>query len=248
MLPIISLGPLSMPTAPLILLLGFWLGSVLSERKAQSRVGSAEAVDKILWAALLAGLIGSRISFIARYPAAFQGQMLSMLSLNPALLDLQGGLLISLAVSYYLTAREGYKIPDMLDILVPFLGVMVPAIALSRFVNGTGFGTFTNLPWGIELWGGSRHPVQIYYAAAGVAAVLILSAKIPGRSQPGRDFLLFVILTSGYLTFLSAFQDPTGLLIGGLRIRQLSYWAVFSLSLFVNYWNSQGQKHGSAER
>ena len=247
MFPIINLGPLSMPSAPLILLLAFWAGSALAERKASAVPGRGDAVEKILWSALLAVLIGGRISFIARHPAAFQGALLSIFSLNPALLDPQGGILVSLAVSYYLTAKQGISPLELLDSLVPFFAVMVPAMALARFANGSGFGTATALPWGIEIWGASRHPVQLYYAAAGLA-VLAYTIIRPATSASGREFLRFLLLTSGYLTFLSAFQEPAGSLLGGFRVFQLVYWSLFCASILINYRILEISTHEPAKR
>lgn len=235
MFPIINLGPLSVPAAPLILLLGFWLGSALAEKIAADRQRSPETIEKILWTALLAGIIGARLSFIARNPGAFQGQLLSVFSLNPELLDITGGILIALGASYYQITKQQLNVLEVLDDFVPFFAVIIPAIFLSQFAAGAGFGIFTDLPWGIDLWGGVRHPVQIYKAISGLIVLALTCFVLPTRisRRSGWVFLTFVMLTAGYLTFLTGFQEPEDFLIAGFRATQVFYWIVFSGSLLL---------------
>lgn len=234
MVPVISLGPLSLPASPLILLIGLWLGSSLAESWAKKNGENDEILFKITWISILAGVLGGRLSFIARNPGAFQGEWLSAVSLNPALLDPAGGLLIAFAAGYIVAARGNKATLSLLDDLVPFFAILAPAVHLANFASGAGYGSITNLPWGIELWGALRHPVQLYYLISSLV-VLYLAAASRGSKErlPGSLMLHFIIYTSGYLTVLSAFQDPGGNLIGGLRTFQLVSWAVFSASLIL---------------
>ena len=232
MLPILSIGPLSLPASPLILLLGIWAGTWLMSRRVNSLGRSPEMLDQILWTSLAAGLIGARLSFIIRNPWAFKGQVLSIFSLNPALLDLLGGTLIALAAVLYLVSKNQLDIRRTLDDFVPFLAVLAPALYLAAFASGDGFGSITDLPWGVNLWGAARHPVQLYYLIGGLAVLALVLTNALRRFQiPGSLFALFLILTTGYLTVLSSFQEPANQLILRLRPFQLGCWAVFTLAV-----------------
>ena len=234
MFPIINLGPLSIPAPGFILLLGFWLGSVLAERKSKRFKVNPNLVEKVLWACLLAGLIGARLSYISRYPSAFQGNLLSILSLNPNLLDPVGGLLISAAVGFVYISHQRISLWSFLDSLTPFFAVMTIALSFSNFAAGTGFGTSTTLPWGISLWGELRHPVQIYHLASGLVALYIISfRKQTNEHQSGFTFLLFVSLTLGFRLFFSGFQETASLVGDGIRLPQLTYWTILAISLFL---------------
>ena len=59
MFPVINLGPLSIPAPGFILILGFWLGSVLVERKSKRFKVNHNLAEKVLWVCLLSGLIGA---------------------------------------------------------------------------------------------------------------------------------------------------------------------------------------------
>jgi len=240
MLPVIDLGPLSLPVPPLVLLLGLWLSTYLAEKQEESTGGDPTILFKVIWTAIIAGIIGARLSFIGRNLSAFQGQWISIFSLNPALMDPLGGGLLALTAGYFISARNHCATNSLLDKLVPFFALLAPAIFLSNFTSGSGFGTITTLPWGIEIWGARRHPVQLYYLFSSLAVLyyLVFRTRAAGHSA-GTRMLLFVIFTSGYLTFFSAFQDPGANLVAGFRINQLLYWVIFSTFIFI--YNKQNR-------
>ena len=82
MLPVLNLGPLSLPVPQFVLLIGFWFGSVLSDRKSKALLDDPGFIDRLLWSSILAGILGARLSYFARNPAAFSGEYLSLFSLN----------------------------------------------------------------------------------------------------------------------------------------------------------------------
>ena len=177
MLPVLSIGPLSLPTAPLLLLIGFWLGSSFAEKKSKQSGKDPDLLAKIIWYALVAGILGARLSFIARNPAAFQGNWRSVFSLNPALLDPVGGLVISLVIVYYLASIDNLPFLSLLDELVPLFAVLAPAIFLANFASGSGIGLLTDLPWGMDLFGGPRHPVQLYFLLSSLIVLYFVSSR-----------------------------------------------------------------------
>jgi len=234
MFPTINLGPLSLPAPELILILGFWLGSTFSERYAKQFNLDPLILDKTLWITLLSGIIGARLSYVARSSFAFEGNLLAIISLNPDLLDPAGGLLISAAVGFLYLSRQQISVKAFLDSLSPLLGVMAIALSLSNFASGRGFGTATFLPWGIELWGEIRHPVQVYYIIGGVLTLFFLLRFFRTKTyQPGIIFTAFLSLTSGYRLFFSGFQETRFFTFSGIRISQVVVWAILLISLYL---------------
>lgn len=240
MFPIINLGPISLPAPQFILFIGVWLGSALSERRAKKASRDTEILFKIIWISLIAGILGARLSFVARNPAAFQGQWISLLSINQASLDPASGFLIAFTAGYFVAARNQMAKWALLDDLVPFFAVLIPAVFLSNFASGSGFGTFTDLPWGIDLWGGSRHPVQLYYLSASLIVLLLILSSSTKVEIPGGNLMIsFIVYTSGYLTVLAYFQESAGSTLLGFRILQLISWGVFTLFVILLYINNK---------
>lgn len=234
MFPVINIGPLSLPAPSLILILGFWLGTTLAEKQANKSGSDASLLSNILLSALVAGILGARLSFIARNPAAFLGNWKSIISLNPALLDPVGGLAISLAVLYFLSTKNQLNLGHLLDDLTPFFAVLAPSIFLSNFASGSGFGMFTDLPWAVDQWGGPRHPVQLYYFFSSLAVLyLIINKNNLKYSHNGSVFLSFMIYSSGYFIFFYTFQDPQLFTFAGFRIFQLFTWVIFTVCIVI---------------
>lgn len=234
MLPVINLGPLSLPAPQLVLILGLWLGTVLAERHVTRKGSDSDVLFKVIWISLASGILGGRLSFIARNPIAFQGEWTSVFSLNPALIDPVGGFLIALVAGYIVSSRNQQANGDFLNDLVPFFAVLTSTTFLANFASGAGYGTLTDAPWGIELWGGPRQPVQLYYLFASLVVLYLVVFRNNAQEQiPWATFLSFVIYTTGYLIVLSSFQDSAGNLIGGFRVTQLASWFIFTLCIFI---------------
>jgi phosphatidylglycerol:prolipoprotein diacylglycerol transferase len=245
MIPSINLGPLSLPAPALILLAGFWLGIWLTQYKSRVLDIEAAFVDRLIWSCLAAGLIGARLSFLIRYPAAFQGDFISIFLLKPAMLDLPSGILLAAAVALFLVSRSSISLLRLLDGLTPFLGTMAAAVHFSHFASGSFFGVPTNLPWAIYLWNDFRHPVQLYFLAASLVILAYVSFTRVINPQ-GRLFLSFLALTSGYMLFLSKYQVASNV-FWHLRTDQIAYWLLLLFSLvWLNTTSqiSQESTHG----
>ena len=232
MFPILNIGPLSIPAPEFILLLGFWLGSILSERSAVRYQIEPNQIGKLIWTCLAAGIIGGRLSYIAGNPDAFRGNLISILSINPSLLDPTGGILISAVVGYFYHVKLGLPLRRLLDAITPFLIVLAGALSLSNFASGSGFGTATTLPWGIHLWGEVRHPVQLYILLGDLTTlIIILAIKKSDTYWSGKTFLIFTTLAAGFRMFLMGFQEAAPLIAGTLRLNQIVAWMILAISL-----------------
>jgi phosphatidylglycerol:prolipoprotein diacylglycerol transferase len=237
MFPILQVGPLAVQTGGLILLAGLWLGLTLAERFAPQRRLSPSQLYNLFFAALLAGLIGGRLAYALRFPAAFAHNPLSLISLNPGLFNTVDGLIVAGLLAWIYASRKKMPLWATLDALTPALMVILIAIGLSHVATGTAFGKETSAPWGIELWGAVRHPSQIYET---LAASLILFLLWPQRNQVaewpnGVYFLAFMGLSAGSRLILEAFRGDSLLLPGGFRSTQLIAWLILAACLYGIY-------------
>ncbi len=228
MLPVLSIGPLTLPVPGLLVIAGVALGTWLAEKWAP-RVGlPAKWVSDVLFYSLLAGVVGARLFMVLRTPAAFAAAPLSIFSLNPALLDPVGGVLTAVAVAVWLAARRGVSWLRLADAAVPFLAVMQIAWALRVAANGEMFGLPTRLPWGVNLWGAVRHPTQLYWAVGAVALLAWVHAQLnraAERTTPppaGWLFWPFVALSAAWFVFVAGFRGDSPVSPGGWRLDQVA--------------------------
>ncbi len=240
MLPILNIGPLAIQTAGLILLAGLWMGLSLAEKKYPKFAVQPAAVNNLVFIGLVAMLIGGRIAFAMANLSAFIKSPGSLISLNPSLWDLPGGVLIGLTVSAGYAYRHNVPFWSLLDALTPGLAVLLIAAGLANLASGNAYGAPAHLPWSIYLWGDWRHPSQVYET---LAAALILFLKVlfplsrntrkPESVPAGLFFLEFGAWSAAALVFLGAFRADETLIAGQLRAVQVGAWIILSACLFL---------------
>jgi phosphatidylglycerol:prolipoprotein diacylglycerol transferase len=229
MLPTLPIGPLVIPVPQFSLLLAFWFGLSLAEKLATRRNISAEGLYNLVFTGLVAGLLGARIGYVLQYPSAFIQSPLSLFSLNPGMFDaFSGSAMVLLGMIIY---GQRNKLPfwETLDILTPMLAVMAVGLAISHIASGEAFGSETNLPWAINLWGAKRHPSQFYelVAAAIILGLVIIRFKSI-ISRAGNLFFVFVALTAAARLFLEGFHGDSFTILGGVRIAQILAWIILA--------------------
>jgi prolipoprotein diacylglyceryltransferase len=234
MLPILQIGPLALQLPGLVMLAGLWVGLSMAERDAHRSGVNPNVLYNLVFISLVIGIVGARLFFILRYPAAFIASPLSVFSLNPGLLDIWGGFAAGFISALIYGQRSGLNFWTVLDALTPVLAVLAISLGLAHLASGSAFGAPTGLPWAVELWGARRHPAQIYET---LGAVCVLLAVWPGRGllrsrQPGVTFLTFLALSAALRLFLEAFRGDSMLLINGLRSAQVFAWLVLAGSLW----------------
>jgi phosphatidylglycerol:prolipoprotein diacylglycerol transferase len=120
-----------------------------------------------------------------------------------------------------------------MDALAPGLVVGLIAISLADFLAGPGFGTLSNLPWAINMFGLRRHPVQIYEILVGLTALFLWWRVSQRPSFTGESFLITITLYSAGRLFVDAFRDNTPLTAGGYHIIQIISLTILLTSLFL---------------
>ena len=225
MLPILQIGPLAIQTPGLILLLGLWLGLNFSERLAPRFKFDANTLYNLVFFTLVAGLLGARLGYAVQYLEVFIASPISLISLNPGLLDLATGLAVGLMTALIYGNRKALHLWFTLDAITPLLAVFIIALSFSHFSSGKAFGSETSLPWGIFLWSTYRHPTQIYEA---LLSILILWKIWPNNNNhvlvpksSGETFFLFLALTAGARLFTEAFRGDSTIFLG-MRSAQLA--------------------------
>jgi phosphatidylglycerol---prolipoprotein diacylglyceryl transferase len=258
MLPVINVGPLAIQFPGLLLLAGVWLGLWLAEknslRLAQERARpgqppspSPDAVYSLAFVGLLAGLLGARLAYAARFLGAYLADPLALLSLSPATLAPVEGALIGVLAAWVYGVRRSLGLWPTLDALAPFAAVMAAAIAAANLASGDGYGAPTTVPWRIYLWDDFRHPSQMYELAAALGVLSIWlwwSRKYGPAAPPGRALVLVIVLLAAARVFLEAFRGDSMLLAGGLRLAQVVGLAIVAAGLVA--WRALGRAPESA--
>ncbi len=234
MLPNFNLFGLMIPAPGLILIFAFWLGTVIAERFCSRNAISAATFYNLLFFSLLGGMLGGRLVYVMTYFKFFRADPISVVAINPKMFDIWG-ILAGIAVTFIIyTQHKQAALFTALDSIAPILAVLALGYDLSNLASGNGYGSPTNLPWGIPLLGAIRHPTQIY-EFLGDSLILLWCWqfwKKPVR-KPGIDFFTLTAWIAGFRLFTEYFHGDSVLVTGNLRLIQVVAWGILALSFLM---------------
>src|SRR5690606_5500013 len=194
MLPYLNIGPIGLPTAPLVYLLGMWLSLYAVDRAARRLGQEPERLYAVASVALLAGFIGARLVFVLLHWSSYDDNLLGIIWPLTSGYNAAGGVLVGAAAAFFYGRWRQISWRPALDALAPGLIIILMAVSLADFLSGSGYGSLTSLPWGINQFGVRRHAAQLYEVlAGGVALGAWWAVTVPRfRGVDGRPFLLTV--------------------------------------------------------
>ncbi len=218
------------PRDLILIILAAWIGLTLSERRAPRHHVNLDLLSNLLLVSLVSFIVGGRVLYALENLAIFAQNPASIFSLNTALFDQWGGLVVTAITAFAYGQRIHLPLWPSLEALTPLFATVAIGIAFSHLASGAAFGKETSVPWAIEQWGASRHPTQIYEIIASIltlALILIQNAT----TKPGYGFLLFVALTSASRLVIEGFRGDSTLILGGLRAAQIAAWVILLIAL-----------------
>ena len=234
MIPSISIGPASLPTYPLLILFGYFLGLWFASKVAARRGLDPDHFYNMGFYAVIAALVVGRLGHVIRYFPAYASDPLSVLS--PNFSAIQPGFAAAAALAVVIWYQRKYQIPlpEMLDALAGGALVMLAAMALADGLNGRHFGAPSDVPWAITQWHIPRHPVQ-YYEFFGVLALLAGFWALLRRLKPGYAALFAVAGYAGVRLLVDAFRAEAIIVGDGYRLSQIVAWIVLLVALLAFY-------------
>lgn len=232
MFPFLRLGPFLLQLPGLALLGGAWAGSSLAEKEAARLRLNPNDIYSLIFYGLVAGVVGARLAYAARYLSAYLANPISLLALTPATLDPAAGLVIGLAVAALFAWRKRLPLRPALDALAPGLAAFMVALGVAHFLSGDAFGAPATVPWAIHLWDDDRHPSQVYETLAALA-IFALAWKRPLGIGRGLNFLLVVAGSAAARLLLEAFRGDSVVWAGGFRAAQVVALLVLAACLWL---------------
>jgi phosphatidylglycerol---prolipoprotein diacylglyceryl transferase len=217
----------------ILVFIAIWAGLSLAEKQSERHGVSKDQLNNIAFYSLFGYIIGGRVLFALANISAFTQSPLSIISPNPNLFDPTSGLITAILVAFIYGQRQKLQLWQTLDALTPLFAILAIGLSLSHLAAGTAFGSPTTLPWGIELWNATRHPTQIYELLASLLIFgLVWSRK--SDSPPGILVLNFAALTAGSRLIFEAFHGDSTLILGGIRLTQITTWITLAVVLFMS--------------
>jgi len=225
MQPEINLGPIELQTFGICFALGFLASGALIGRRLRELGRPPDWAYEIVFAALVGGLVGSRVDYLIQNWDEVSGDLLSNVFSGSGLVWFGG--LVGGALGVILWARwRGWLGLQLLDTCAAPLAIGYAVGRVGCQVSGDGdYGEPSDLPWAMAYPDGTVptdeevHPTPVYETLAmGIAAVVLW--RLRDRFAPGVLFGLYLIL-AGLERFLVEFIRRNDTVAAGLTLAQL---------------------------
>lgn len=245
MLPVLQFLGFTIPVGPLFALLAFYAFAEVAPRAVRWLRADAQAprwadlYSNAVFIGAIAGLIGARLGYAIRYAALYAADPRLLISIRPGTLSLWPGVLVAVVAAGYYLWRNQVPLTLALDGAGIGVSLGLAFLSVGQFLTGDGYGMVTDTPWGVELWGAIRHPVQLYLAAAFVLIFIVL-AVLSRRARPGETFWRFVLLSGLAYLFLDAYRANSPTWVQGIRLVQVFGLAAMLGAMFVLSYYAQG--------
>jgi prolipoprotein diacylglyceryltransferase len=237
MLQVLDIGPFALRTAYLLTIVGLAISLEVITRYANHRKYHSQSLQNSLWIGFLVFLIGSRAVYVGSNWSAYKLDPGAWISPTPQALSPLGGVaLMAVALLGYTILRQ-VALRPLLDVLAPGIAVLAIFVNLAFLAEGDYFGTETDLPWAIDLWGTDRHPTQVYGVIGAIFTLAVWMRWQGGLSFPGQGFLVIVAGNAITWVLVSMLLANPAVVFDQYRRVQIAMWAVLvSVAFLWNIW------------
>jgi phosphatidylglycerol---prolipoprotein diacylglyceryl transferase len=236
-LPEIELGPLTLQTFGICFALGFLAAGAVVARRLRELGKPPDWAYEMAFAALVGGLVGSRIDYVIQNWDSASDDLLSSFFTGSGLVWLGG--VVGGAIGVVLWARwRGFLEARLFDMAAPALAVGQAIGRVGCQLSGDGdYGTATDLPWGMAYPEGTVstleevHPTPVFETVA-LGFIALVLWRLRDRFRPGALFALYLVL-AGTERLLIELLRRNDELVAGLTVAQL-----ISLAMIAGgaYW------------
>ncbi|MCX5700541.1 MAG: prolipoprotein diacylglyceryl transferase [Candidatus Omnitrophica bacterium] len=195
--------------------------------EAKRKEYNSENVLYIVFAALLGGLIGSKLgSALFVYPDFYINNPLAILFPEVGGKTIVGGL-IGGYIGVIIAKRILKVKRSTGDLFAPGLALGIAIGRIGCFLNGCCYGVPTCLPWGIFYKGAIRHPTQIYESIFCLILFLYLWSVREKERKEGDLFKIFLLAYCFFRFWVEFLRADTVNSIFNLSLAQLITGSIF---------------------
>jgi phosphatidylglycerol:prolipoprotein diacylglycerol transferase len=198
--PEIHIGPLTLQTFGICFGLAFLVCGALLARRLREIGKPRDWAYEIVFSALVGGLVGARIDYLAQNYDKVSNDLLGNLFSGSGLVWL-GGLLGGALGAFLWAWRRGFLSLALLDLCAAPLAVGYAIGRIGCQLSGDGdYGIKSSLPWAMSYPKGTVpttvkvHPTPVYETLAmGLVALVLWNLR--NRFRPGILFALYLVLS-----------------------------------------------------
>lgn len=253
---LIRVGPLTVHTYGFLIATAFLIALWLAVGRARKKGIAYEKIVDQAFYTLAAGLVGSRLFFIATNWPYYAAHPLDIVKFWEGGLVFYGGVLLALPTAVWLAKKEALPLWGAADIWAPSIALGHAIGRLGCFCAGCCYGKpAEGLPWAVifrnpdslALKGVPLHPAQLYESAGEVLNFLILITLRRRQAFRGQLFWVYVLNYSIIRSAVEIFRgdEVRGFIAGGVSISQGISMVMFISSLVMLRLLGRGWRAGT---
>jgi phosphatidylglycerol---prolipoprotein diacylglyceryl transferase len=235
------IGPLAVRWYGIMYVVGITVGLLVAWPYARSKGIAQAQLEKVVYWAIPAGLVGARLYFVFQQPLGiYLAEPWRILAFWEGGMAFYGAIFAVVVVLLVLAWRDKLPMLKLLDVAAIF-GVVGQFFGrIGNIINGDVIGYPTSLPWGFIYANpksfAPRHDIAYQPAAAYEALIdIVLFGLLWGlrnRLKPGRLFFVYILGYSLSQIIVFFWRDNTVLFLG-LKQAQLTAMGVIVVAVVV---------------
>jgi len=232
-------GPIRIATYGVMLAIGFLCGLWILRRELKHRNLDPTLADRIVFAAMIGGVIGGKVFHLMEYPHTFLADPLGTVFSGYGLAWYGGFLGGSAAVLWTIRRHQALDWATI-DAIAPGLVVGYFFGRGGCELSGDGcYGVLTDMPWGKTYPNGAVptldhvHPTPMYEMLQ-MACIFGILWALRDRLKPGMLFGLYLVLMA-IARFTVEFVRRTPEVLGGLTVHQWVSMGLVVVGVYIIY-------------
>jgi len=219
MLPeICHIGPFTIYSYGLMLVLAFFVSSYLAVRQAKKTQIAPEKIFNLMFYVFISGIIGSRVFYILLNLPYYLKYPLEVIMLQHGGMAIFGGIIFGLIFAWLFIRRNKMDLLATLDLLAPFIALGQAIGRIGCFLNGCCYGK-------------DHIPIQLYSSLLLFLIFLALRFMQERKHAQGKILYFYLFFYSIKRFSIEFFRNDSPRIFSGLTIFQLLSLAMFFLSL-----------------
>ena len=241
MLPtLVHIGPFTLYSFGLLVILGFLAGIALSGKLARERGLPGDALLDGAVFILFASITGARLLYVALNWKTFSGHLLNIGALWQGGMSFHGGVIAGIGAGVLYMRHRKIPLLAMADAVAPGIALGYAIGRIGCFLNGCCYGTPTNLPWGLEFPHAGVHepchPTQLY---ATILNLLLMGGLIVLYRRPhriGQVMAAYVVGYSVYRFLIESLRKGVTAEVFALGLTEAQVFSLLCIALGAGWW------------
>ncbi|MEW6101437.1 MAG: prolipoprotein diacylglyceryl transferase [Candidatus Omnitrophota bacterium] len=232
MFPIIcQVGPVSVYSYGLMLVIAFFVSSFLASQEAKKRGMQEGIIFNLLFTAFIWGVIGARAFYVIENLDFYRHDLIEIIKLQHGGLSWYGGLILGAGSGAIYLKKKKQPLYKVLDLIIPFVALGQAIGRIGCLLNGCCYGRESQFGIYFPAHDSVLIPTQIYSSLTLVIIFVILRFLQAKPHSEGEIFFTYLLLYSikRFLVEFSRADNP--IIFYKFTLFQIISFAFFCLSV-----------------